>query len=87
MKKLILLFTILIMCISLMAQPPKGPAKKGMIFGINTTAEGAVAANELTKVMAEKTTADVKVKGIVTEVCKAEVDAPVGSGKLAALIG
>ena len=72
MKKLVLLFTILMMCISLMAQPPKGPAKKGMIFGINTTAEGAVAANELTKVMAEKTTADVKVKGIVTEVCKAE---------------
>ena len=72
MKKLLFLLTIVMSSISLMAQPPKGPAKKGMTFGIKTTAEGAVAANELTNVMAEKTTADVKVKGTVTEVCKAE---------------
>jgi Domain of unknown function (DUF4920) len=72
MKKLLFLFTIVMSSISLMAQPPKGPAKKGMTFGIKTTADGAVAANELTNVMAEKTTADVKVKGTVTEVCKAE---------------
>lgn len=72
MKKLLFLFTIVMSSISLMAQPPKGPAKKGMTFGIKTTAEGAVAANELTNVMGEKTTADVKVKGTVTEVCKAE---------------
>ena len=72
MKKLLFLFTIVMSSISVMAQPPKGPAKKGMTFGIKTTAEGAVAANELTNVMAEKTTADVKVKGTVTEVCKAE---------------
>jgi hypothetical protein len=72
MKKLLFLFTAVMSSISLMAQPPKGPAKKGMTFGIKTTAEGAVAANELTNVMAEKTTADVKVKGTVTEVCKAE---------------
>jgi hypothetical protein len=72
MKKLLFFFTIVMTSISLMAQPPKGTAKKGMTFGIKTTAEGAVAANDLTNVMAEKTTADVKVKGIVTEVCKAE---------------
>jgi hypothetical protein len=72
MKKLLFLLTIVMSSISLMAQPPKGPAKKGMTFGIKTTAEGAVAANELTTVMAEKTTADIKVKGTVTEVCKAE---------------
>jgi Domain of unknown function (DUF4920) len=72
MKKLLFLLTIVMISISLMAQPPKGPAKKGMTFGIKTTADGAVAANELTNVMAEKTTADVKVKGTVTEVCKAE---------------
>lgn len=72
MKKLLFLFSLVMIGISLMAQPPKGPAKKGMTFGIKTTAEGAVAANELSTVMAEKTTADVKVKGVVTEVCKAE---------------
>ncbi len=72
MKKLLFLLTIVMSSISLMAQPPKGTAKKGMTFGIKTTAEGAVAANELTNVMAEKTTANVKVKGTVTEVCKAE---------------
>ena len=72
MKKIFVVFSLLIISISLMAQPPKGPAKKGMTFGIKTTADGAVAANELTNVMAEKTTADVKVKGTVTEVCKAE---------------
>ncbi len=72
MKKMVFLFTLVILSISLMAQPPKGPAKKGMTFGIKTTADGAVAANELTNVMADKTTAGVKVKGTVTEVCKAE---------------
>jgi hypothetical protein len=55
-----------------MAQPPKGPAKKGMNFGAKTSVDGAVAANELTNVLADKTTADVKVKGKVVEVCKAE---------------
>jgi len=57
---------------AVMAQPPKGPAKKGMNFGATTTVTGAVAANELADVLADKTTADVKVKGKVVEVCKAE---------------
>jgi len=57
---------------AVIAQPPKGPAKKGMNFGAKTTTEGAVAANELTNVLANKTTAEVKVKGKVVEVCKAE---------------
>ena len=72
MKKIIFLIPVLLMAFTVMAQPPKGPAKKGMTFGAATTAEGAVAANELNTVMADKTTADVKVKGKVVEVCKAE---------------
>ena len=57
---------------ALLAQPPKGPAKTGMTFGAKTTTDGAVAANELPAVLANKTTAEVKVKGKVVEVCKAE---------------
>jgi hypothetical protein len=72
MKRVIALVTVMIMGFALMAQPPKGPAKKGMNFGAKTSVDGAVAANELTNVLANKNTADVKVKGKVVEVCKAE---------------
>ncbi|MGG9960779.1 DUF4920 domain-containing protein [Ferruginibacter sp. SUN106] len=72
MKKIFSLITVMMMGFAVMAQPPKGPAKKGMNFGAKTTVAGAVAANELTNVLADKTTADVKVKGKVVEVCKAE---------------
>lgn len=72
MKKLIILIPLLIIGLIAMAQPPKGPAKKGMNFGAKTTIEGAVAANELPAVLADKQTAEVKIKGKVTEVCKAE---------------
>jgi len=72
MKKILLLIPVLLTGFILMAQPPKGPAKKGMTFGVKTTAKGAVAANELINVLGNKTTADLKVKGKVVEVCKAE---------------
>jgi len=72
MKKIFPFITVLMMGFAVMAQPPKGPAKKGMNFGATTTVTGAVAANELADVLADKTTADVKVKGKVVEVCKAE---------------
>jgi len=72
MKKIFPFITVLMMGFAVMAQPPKGPAKKGINFGATTTVTGAVAANELADVLADKTTADVKVKGKVVEVCKAE---------------
>ncbi len=72
MKKIVLFIAVVCTAASLMAQPPKGPAKKGMTFGIKTTAAGAVAASELNTVLADKNPADVKVKGKVVEVCKAE---------------
>ena len=56
----------------LMAQPPKGPAKTGMVFGDKTTAKDAVAANDLAALLADKTEATVKVTGKVVEVCKME---------------
>ncbi len=72
MKKLLLLIPVSVISFCVMAQPPKGPAKKGMTFGVKTTAADAVAANELTNVLAGKESAEVKVKGKVVEVCKAE---------------
>jgi len=72
MKKLLVLIPVILLAFMVTAQPPKGPAKKGMTFGATTTADGAVAANDIATVMNDKTTADIKVKGRVVEVCKAE---------------
>ena len=63
---------LLLLVFSVVAQPPKGPADKGMTFGIKTNAEGAVNASELPKMLGNKSTAELKVKGKVAEVCKAE---------------
>ena len=72
MKKTILFVLVLITGITVMAQPPKGPAKKGMTFGVKTSAAGAVTPDQLPGLLEGKETADVKVKGRVVEVCKAE---------------
>ena len=55
-----------------MAQPPKGPARAGMTFGVKTTGKGTVNTDELPALLAGKESTDVKVKGKVVEVCKAE---------------
>lgn len=72
MKKISLLIPALLFSIFLMAQPPNLPAKTGMTFGEATIARGSISADSLMAFMADKTTADVKVKGKVVEVCKAE---------------
>ena len=72
MKKLTLLLPALLLGLVLMAQPPKGPAKTGMVFGDKTTAKDAVAANDLAALLADKTETTVKVTGKVVEVCKME---------------
>ena len=72
MKKVFLLIPILIFSISLMAQPPEGPANTGMTFGVLTTEKDAVSATELASVLKDKEPKEIKVKGKVVEVCKAE---------------
>jgi hypothetical protein len=72
MKKLTLFLLASCCCFCMMAQPPKGPANKGMSFGEKTTAEGAVNPDQLPLVLGDKSTAPVKVKGKVAEVCKME---------------
>jgi hypothetical protein len=72
MKKISLFILILVPASSLMAQPPEGPANKGMTFGVATTSKGAVNANELSSILDPKESKEIKVKGKVVEVCKAE---------------
>lgn len=72
MKKALFLLVGLSFGILAMAQPPKGPANKGMTFGEATTAEGAISVNELTSTVTSEKETTVKVKGIVTDVCTME---------------
>jgi hypothetical protein len=69
MRTLITLAFVLLSCMSVIAQPPKGEAKKGMIFGEKTTAVGALNVNDLTENVSADKEANVKVKGKVVEVC------------------
>ena len=72
MKKLPGFVTMLFIAFSLTAQPPKGPADKGMTFGAKVDADGAVSADDVPVLLSDKTSAEIKVKGKVIEVCKAE---------------
>lgn len=72
MKKLLLLVPALLFGFMLMAQPPEGPADKGMVFGKPTTADGAIAANDVNAKVKGAESTQVKVTGKVKEVCKAE---------------
>ena len=72
MKKICSLLVALSFGFLAMAQPPKGPANKGMTFGEATTAEGAISVNELTSSVALEKETSVKVKGKVTDVCTME---------------
>jgi hypothetical protein len=72
MKKISLIITALILTVTLSAQPPNGPADKGMTFGEKVSADGAITANELVTKLNGTEPAEVKVTGKVAEVCKAE---------------
>lgn len=72
MKKLLLIIPTLFFSICLLAQPPKGPANKGMTFGEKTSADGAIAATELATKLTKAGPTEVKITGKVVEVCKAE---------------
>jgi hypothetical protein len=72
MKKLLLTIPALLLGFILIAQPPEGEANKGMIFGKATTADGAIAANDLDAKLKGTEPTQVKVSGKVKEVCKAE---------------
>ncbi|CAN5726179.1 hypothetical protein BH11BAC3_BH11BAC3_33490 [soil metagenome] len=72
MKKIFFLIPVLLFAISVSAQPPVGPADKGMTFGAQTSENGAVSPETLPEVLKGKKDMAIKVKGKVTEVCKME---------------
>jgi len=72
MKKIIVLIPTLFFAFVLLAQPPKGDANTGMTFGEKITGDGAITASELSAKLTGTEPAEVKVTGVVTEVCKAE---------------
>ena len=75
MKRVILFFALIAVGMAANAQPPKVPADAGATFGQKTTSENAITVEDLYTLMkakdANKETA-VKIKGVVTEVCKME---------------
>ncbi len=72
MKKILLLISILVFAFTVNAQPPEGPADKGMTFGVATTEKDAVNASDLSTILTSTEPKEIKVRGKVTEVCKAE---------------
>ena len=72
MKKIILSATTILFCGILLAQPPKGPADKGMTFGEKVEAKNAIPVADLPAALEKSDKAKVKVEGKVVEVCKAE---------------
>ncbi len=72
MKKVFLFIAGIIITTIALAQPPKGPATKGMIFGEKTDAKGAVAVNDLKFIVKTENETPVKVKGVVSDVCTME---------------
>lgn len=87
MKKIILFCAIFITAIVTKAQPPKVPADAGATFGQSTTAENAITVEQLFTLMKsneKNKEVAIKLKGVVTEVCKMEgcwikVQSPDGS--------
>ena len=69
MKKSILFLFAVVLSVVVMAQPPKGEATKGMVFGEKTKFKGAIDVNELPAKLDKTKSADVVVKGKVVEVC------------------
>jgi hypothetical protein len=66
-------FFIGVFCVAtLMAQPPEGPATKGMTFGQKTNANDAISVIDLAVKVDDKKEIPVKVRGRVTDVCTKE---------------
>lgn len=75
MKKIFALSIAVFTYVALSAQPPKVPAVAGSSFGEKVTAEHAITINELENTIGTKAKIgkiDVKIKGVVTDVCTME---------------
>jgi hypothetical protein len=71
MKKILLIIPVLCFTVALSAQPPKGKAKKGTVYGEKVDKNGAEPADKLPSLIGTQENVDVKIQGKVTEVCQA----------------
>jgi Domain of unknown function (DUF4920) len=71
-KTFLLVITVFFIAATLLAQPPKGNAKKGSSYGEKITVQDAIAPDNVANLLKENESADVKVKGKVVEVCSAK---------------
>ncbi len=69
MKTLFLFLAVILITASAIAQPPKGPVTPGTTFGTKTSLTGAIPAAQLSQLLQEDQTREVKVSGKVTDVC------------------
>jgi hypothetical protein len=76
MKKILALFFAAFGYLVSTAQPPNVPAKTGSFFGEKITAENAISVEQLRNLLVSKSEgsrkANVKIKGVVTDVCTME---------------
>lgn len=68
-KVLLLLLAVLYVNAFLFAQAPHLPAKKGTNYGEKITANDAVSPDDVTALLQNKESVDVKIKGKVVDVC------------------
>lgn len=68
-KIIITLAVFTMLCVTAMAQPPKGKALPGDKYGTITTVDGAVDIAEIPAQLAQKESLDTKVKAKVLDVC------------------
>jgi uncharacterized protein YdeI (BOF family) len=72
MKKIFSLFVLTLVVAIGNAQPPDVPADKGAKFGAEVTTDKAVTVEDMVKSLEAGKKTDVKVEGVVVEVCAAE---------------
>jgi uncharacterized protein YdeI (BOF family) len=70
-KAILLLLTVFFVNSIMMAQAPKLSAKKGVGYGEKITADGAVSPDDVTDLLQNKESVDIKIKGKVVDVCHA----------------
>jgi uncharacterized protein YdeI (BOF family) len=70
-KTLLLMLAVFFVNSILSAQAPRLPTKKGTTYGEKITAGNAISPDDVTAILQNKESADVKIKGKVVDVCHA----------------
>jgi hypothetical protein len=72
MKKLLGAVLLILLSVGMNAQPPKGKAKPGTVYGATTDNKNVHAASELPGMLASSDTVATKIRAMVVDVCSAK---------------